>query len=121
MSSLVLLCIDDRPEILRLRRSALEGRGYSVATAIDASIGIAILEQMSVAAVLLEYRTDGINAEAVAYYIKQRFPRQPIILISAYPELPERMLWLIDEHVMKNEYLERLDEAIRRVTTSSAA
>ena len=53
------------------------------------------------AAVLLEYKLEGMDVEAVACHIKQRFPNLPIILLSAYCEMPERILWLVDEYVMK--------------------
>ena len=43
------------------------------------------------------------DAEAVACHIKHRFPNLPIILLSAYREMPERILWLVDEYVMKSE------------------
>jgi hypothetical protein len=34
--------------------------------------------------------------------IKERFPNLPIIL-SAYSEMPERILWLVEDSVMKSE------------------
>jgi hypothetical protein len=37
------------------------------------------------------------DAEAVACHIKQQFPNVSIILLSAYSEIPERILWLVDE------------------------
>lgn len=116
-----VLCIDDRHEVLEIRKSNLERLGYSVVTATNASIALAILEQLSVAAVLIQYKADGIDAEAVAHHIKQRFPHQPIILLSAYSDMPERILWLVDEHIMRSEYPERLGPAIRRVTAATAA
>jgi DNA-binding NtrC family response regulator len=75
-----------------------------------------ILEETSVAAVLLEYKLEGIDAEAVAYHIKQRFPHLPIILLSAHSDMPERILWLVDEYVMKSEMPERLVPIIERAT-----
>jgi CheY-like chemotaxis protein len=54
------------------------------------------------------------DAEAVAYQFKQRFPNQPIVLLSAYSEMPERVLWLVDEYVMKSEPIEGLAQAIER-------
>ena len=60
------------------------------------------------AAVLLEYKQEGIDAEAIACQVKQRFPHLPIILLSAYSEMPERILWLVDEYVMKSELPEQL-------------
>ncbi len=95
MASLILLCIDDRLELLKLRKATLEPLGYSVATATDAASAIAMLENMAVAAVLMDYKSEGMDTEAVAFHIKQRFSTQPIILLSAYSELPERILWLV--------------------------
>jgi hypothetical protein len=67
-----------------------------------------------VAAVLLEYKQEGLDAEAVACHIKQRFPSVPIILLSASSVRPERILWLVDEYVMKSEMAERLMPLIER-------
>jgi CheY-like chemotaxis protein len=74
-----------------------------------------MLENASVTAVLLEYKQEGMDAEAVASHIKQRFPNLPIILLSAYSEMPERILWLVDDYVMKSELPERLVPIIERV------
>jgi two-component SAPR family response regulator len=63
-------------------------------------------------------KLDGMDAEAVACHIKQRFPNLPIILLSAYSELPERILWLVDEYVMRSELPEGLVRIIERVTQS---
>jgi DNA-binding NarL/FixJ family response regulator len=74
-----------------------------------------MLEEMPVAAVLIEYKSEGIDAEAIALHIRQRFPKQPIILLSAYHDLPEEILWLVDEYVMRSEPLEKLVQVIERV------
>jgi CheY-like chemotaxis protein len=116
MSPQVLLCIDDRPQMLQLRKTNLEPLGYSVITATDSSAAITILEQLAVAAVLVECKHEGIDAQAIAYQIKQRFPHEPIILLSAYSDMPETPLWLVDEYVMRSEPLERLAEVVERVT-----
>jgi CheY-like chemotaxis protein len=111
-----LLCIDDRPELLKLRKETLEPLGYSVATATDANSAIAMLGNMEVAAVLMDYKSEGMDTEAVAFHIKQRFSTKPIVLLSAYSELPERILWLVDEYVMRSEPMEGLLQVIERVT-----
>jgi hypothetical protein len=56
------------------------------------------------------------DAEAVACHIKQQFPNLPIILLSGYCEIPERILWLVDEYVMKSELPEGLVRIIERAT-----
>jgi CheY-like chemotaxis protein len=75
------------------------------------------LEETLVAAVLLEFKQEGMDAEAVACHIKQRFPGLPIILLSAYSEMPERILWLVDEYVMKSEFPERMVLLMDKVHT----
>ena len=114
MDAPTLLCIDDRPQLLELRKAALESQGYCVKIASSGCTAMKMLEDTSVAAVLLEYKLEGMDAEAVAYQIKQRFPNLPIILLSAYAEMPERILWLVDEYVMKSEQPERLVRIIER-------
>jgi two-component system, OmpR family, response regulator QseB len=114
MGSTTLLCIDDLPQVLELRKATLESQGYSVKLASNGFDAIRMLEETSVAAVLLEYKLEGLDAEAIACHIKQRFPNLPIILLSAYFEMPERILWLVDEYVMKSELAELLVPIIKR-------
>jgi CheY-like chemotaxis protein len=120
MLSRAVLCIDDRPQLLEVRRAALKPFGYDVEVATDGNKALKILEEVPVAAVLIEYKSEGIDAEAVALHIKQRFPHQPIILLSAYSELPERVLWLVDEYLMRSEPLAGLAQVIERVTSPAA-
>ena len=110
----VLLCVDDRAPLLHLRETLLGKHGYVVVAANSASAAIAKLEICAVDAVLLEYKSEGMDAEAVAVQIKRRFPNQPIVLLSAYSEMPERVLWLVDEYVMKSETMEGLVQTIER-------
>ena len=115
MDSPTVLCVDDLIEVLELRKAVLEARGYRVKIATSSYAAMKLLEDAPVAAVLLEYKHEGMDAEAVACHIKQRFPSLPIILLSAYSEMPERILWLVDEYVMKSELPERLVPIIERV------
>lgn len=117
MNSPTLLCIDDRPQMLSLRKATLESHGYCVELASSSYTAMKTLDEMTVTAVLLEYKQEGMDAEAIAWHIKQRFPNQPIILLSAYSDMPERILWLVDEYVMKSELPERLVSIIERTHT----
>lgn len=114
MESPTVLCIDDLLQVLELRKATLESHGYCVKVASSSHAAMKMLEEASVTAVLLEYKLEGMDAEAVAHHIKQRFPNVPIILLSAYSEMPERILWLVDEYVMKSELPERLVPIIER-------
>ncbi len=116
MSPATLLLIDDHPLVLQLRKQSLEALGYSIVTAADAASVIAVLASRAIAAVLVEYKLEGIDAEAVADHIKRRFPSQPIVLLSACSDLPGRILWLVDEYVMRSDPVEKLSEIIERLT-----
>ncbi len=114
MTAITLLCVDDLPQALEVRKVTLESLGYTVKIALSGYTAIKVLEQDSVAAVLLDYKQEGIDAEAVALQIKHRFPNLPIILLSAYSEMSERILWLVDEYMMKSEPSEELVRIIER-------
>jgi DNA-binding NtrC family response regulator len=111
----IVLCIDDRPLMLERRKAALASHGFCIKTASNGYDAMKMLEQSSVDAVFLEYKQEGMDSEAVAYQIKQRFPNLPIIMLSAYTDIPERVLWLVDEYVMKSELPEGLRRAVQRV------
>jgi len=115
MHSPIVLCVDDRSEVLKFRKATLESQGYRVKLASSGYAAIKTLEETSVAAVLLEYKREGMDAENVGCHIKQRFPNLPVILLSADLEMPERILWLVDEYVMKSEMPEGLVPIVRRV------
>ena len=120
MDSPTLLCIDDLADALKVRKAILESYGYSVKVASSGHEAMKMLEKIPVAAVLLEYKQEGLDAEAVACHIKQKFPSLPIILLSAYSEMPERILWLVDEYVMKSELPERLVPILERARKLAA-
>lgn len=116
MDSPTVLCVDDLPQALERRKAILESHGYCVKIASSGHSAIRTLTKTPVAAVLLEYKQEGLDAEAVACHIKKRFPSVPIILLSAYAEMPQRILWLVDEYVMKSEQQEWLVPIIQRTT-----
>jgi CheY-like chemotaxis protein len=120
VESPILLCIDDRPELLELRRAYLEGNGFFVETASSRLDAIKLLEETPVDAILLECKQEGMDMEAIAYHLNRRYPNLPIILLSAYCEMPERILWLVDEYVMKSEMPEGLTRVIERITRPSS-
>ena len=119
MASATLLCIDDSPQVLQLRKAALESCGYCVATASSGEAAIKMLKQSPVAAVLLEYKLEGMDAEAIACHVKKCYPHLPIILLSAYSDIPERALWLVDDYVMKSELPDGVVRVLERALHSA--
>ena len=119
MACATLLYIDDSPQVLQLRKATLESYGYCVEIASSGEAAINMLTESPVAAVLLEYKQEGMDTEAVAYHIKQRFPGLPIILLSAYSEIPVRTLWLVDGYVMKSELPDGIVRVLQRALHSA--
>jgi len=116
MGSVTVLCIDDNPQVLELRKATLKSYGYHVRIASGGHAAMKLLKKTPIAAVLLDYKLEGMDAEAVACHLKQQFPNLPIILLSAFSEIPERVLWLVDEYVMKREIPDGLVRVLQRIT-----
>ena len=66
MDSLLVLCIDDRQRVLELRKAVLASHDFAVETALNGYTAMKMLEGRSADAVLLEYRHEGMDAEAIA-------------------------------------------------------
>jgi CheY-like chemotaxis protein len=99
-----ILCIDDEPETLRLRRQLLEAHGFRVITATSGADGLRLLtEGHAVQLVLLDYVMPGMGGDWVAKELKRLYPQMPIILVSGYPELPKPLLQMVDGYVRKGQ------------------
>jgi CheY-like chemotaxis protein len=112
-----ILCIDDHLAGLEIRKRVLESRGFNILTASSGQAGLAMLDMSSVDAVLLDYKMEGMDGEAVATEIRRTKPSLPIVLLSGYPsEIPERMLQMVDAFVVKGQPVEALFTALDAVT-----
>jgi len=108
-----VLCVDDDPDILKVRKLLLESKGYSV---ITAGSGQQALEHISkepdVDLVLLDYRMPGMNGDELAQKLRQRFPSLRLIAVSGVEDLPEQLLKNVDASVPKASDPELLLSAI---------
>ncbi len=107
------MCVDDDPDILKVRKLLLESKGYSV---ITAGSGQQALERISkepdVDLVLLDYRMPGMNGDELAQKLRQQFPSLLLIAVSGVEDLPERLLKNVDASVPKASDPELLLSAI---------
>lgn len=109
-----LLCIDDYPDGLKIRKAFLETFGFVVLTAEGGRTGLAVLEHSAVDAVLLDYRMPEMNGGEVAKIIREKIGALPILMLSGYTsEIPEDVLHLIDAFVPKGASPLQLLEKIR--------
>lgn len=109
MSNHTILCIDDEPEGLLLRRILLEADGYQVLTAQSGKQGLSLLSDSHIDAVVLDYRMPGMDGTEVARVMRDRWPQVPIVMLSGYPEdVPEDTLRMVNAFLTKGGAPEQL-------------
>lgn len=116
MPQSLILCIDDEELGLQVRKLVLEREGYRVLTAPDGPTGLKIFSQESVQAVVLDYFMPDMNGAAVATELRKLRPEVPILLLSAYINLPAEITRLVDSTILKGDgpgiLLAKLREAV---------
>ena len=121
MKRATILCIDDEPTGLILRKMLLEGEGYSVLLASSGLEGLVTLQSSPVEAVVLDYRMPHMSGDEVALQIRKRWPSMPIVLLSGYPQdVPEEMLNQVNAFICKGGDPSELLTAIRSVLNQEA-
>lgn len=84
----VILCVDDEPNSLVLRKLVLQKAGYEVVTANSATAALDVLASTRVDLVLSDQLMPGVTGTELARQVKNRWPSLPIILISGVNEVP---------------------------------
>lgn len=93
----------------------MESQGYSVITAENGPDALAIFSAKTVDLVVLDYAMPGMDGGVVAKEMKAVKPAVPIILYSAYIDLPEETRTFVDQYVTKGEPPRVLLEAIAKL------
>ncbi len=101
--SLTLLCIDDEPNVLAVRKMLLETVGYRVLLAESGPQGLEILQRETVDTVIVDYRMPEMTGTELAARIRQTHPGVPIIMLSAFIDLTPEQLKDVDAYVTKGE------------------
>ncbi|MFZ0735306.1 MAG: response regulator [Candidatus Sulfotelmatobacter sp.] len=116
-----LLCIDEHPEGLAVRKVLLEALGYRVLTAANARAGLRLFEHNDVDLVVLDYWVGDFNGESLSRVLQDLKPRVPVLLLSgAIRNIPEGVLKLVDNFVQKGQPTAVLLSAIAAACGSPA-
>jgi CheY-like chemotaxis protein len=99
----LILCVDDEKTGLAIRKMTLESQGYHVLTADNGAEGLAIFSSQAIDLVVLDYKMPGMDGDVVAERMKRLKPDVPILLLSAYVDLPRETLALMDMYLTKAE------------------
>ena len=111
----VILCVDDEAIGLSARKMLLESQGYRVLTAENGADALVLFSTEDVEAVILDYSMPGMNGDVVAERMKELRPDLPIIMLSAYVDLPSETLALVDKSITKGEPPRGLLDAIAQL------
>ncbi len=115
-----ILCIDDQEHGLFIRKIVLEREGYRVLTATNGARGLSLIDDHEVDAVVLDYRMEGMDGEAVASLIKRRRPELPVLMLSGYAaDLPPRARQRVDAVVAKGEAGRLLVSELERILAAA--
>ncbi len=118
-----ILVVDDQPMVCDAVKMMLEFDGHQVQTVLSAAAALAMLEHETFDLIITDYDMPGMKGDALAAAIKARLPKQPIVMITAYPEILRASgnpLPGIDHVISKPFLLENLREAIVKVMRGGA-
>jgi CheY-like chemotaxis protein len=120
VSAPTILCIDDEALGLQIRRTVLEHAGYRVLTAEDGPTGLELFRSNAVDGVVLDYYMPEMDGGAVAEAVRRERPDVPIMLLSAYINLPPETVALVDVTLLKGEGPLELLEKLRLMLKSGS-
>ena len=125
-SAATILCIEDEPPQLLLRKLLLESRGYIVITAESGREALKLFQVHAVDLVILDYWMSGMNGVFVAREMKQVKPNIPIIIFSAYQSFPAEVIGIADTWLRKAEteptdLLYEVEKLLKRRPAESAS
>lgn len=86
-----LLVVDDEPGVGDMLKNYLSTRQYEVSIAYSGEEALKTLEAQSVDLVLLDILMHGLNGDAVAKIIKDKYPTVKIFILTGFPEAADRI------------------------------
>ena len=113
-----LLCIDDEEVGLRVRKAVFERAGYEVLTAQNARDSIELFKTLEFDGVVLDFLMPGTNGGDIAAALKNIRPEVPILLLSAYVNLPDHVLRQVDAQVLKGAGPEEMLREVEAMITN---
>jgi hypothetical protein len=116
MDSPTVLCIDDRPPTAGASQGDFRISWLSRQDRVEQLHGDEDVGRNIIGCGSTGVQRGGHRRGSRSLPVKQRFPNLPIILLSAYGEMPERILWLVDDYVMNSELPEGLVRVVERAT-----
>jgi len=99
--SATILCVDDEANQLVLRKRLLENAGYRVLTADSFRSALLTFESNAIDLAVVDYWMRGGNGVQLAGELKRHREDLPIVILSAYSELPGETIGIADAWITK--------------------
>ena len=119
-----ILVVDDEPLARYTAQILLEGDGYIVDEARSGAEALAKFEPGKFDMVFTDYLMPEMKGDQLAAAIKRRAPKQPVVMVTAYPEklqCSECPLGGVDSFICKPFDIESLRTAINRSAQAEAS
>jgi DNA-binding response OmpR family regulator len=112
-----ILIVDDDQHIRRLYKEELEEEGYEVVVASTGTEGLELFEKENPDLVTLDILMPDMDGIKVLRQMKEKKPRIPIIMSTAYDYRDDFAVWASEAYIVKSAELSELKEAIKRLTS----
>jgi DNA-binding response OmpR family regulator len=110
-----ILIVDDDPNILRLYKEELEEEGYTIVTASNGQEAIERFEQEDPDLVTLDILLPDIDGIKLLRQMKEKKPRLPIIMSTAYDYRDDFAVWASEAYIVKSSDMTELKATIKKL------
>jgi DNA-binding response OmpR family regulator len=110
-----ILIVDDDQNILRLYKEELEEEGYNIVTASNGQEALEQFDKESPDLVTLDILLPDIDGIKLLRQMKERRPRMPIIMSTAYDYRDDFAVWASEAYIVKSADLTELKATIKKL------
>lgn len=114
-----ILIVDDDQHIRRLYKEELEDEGYEVVIASTGAEALALFEKENPDLVTLDILMPDMDGIKVLRQMKEKKPRLPIIMSTAYDYRDDFAVWASEAYIVKSADLGELKVAIKKLLSKA--
>ncbi len=112
-----ILVVDDDEHILRLYKDELSEEGYEVVLAANGQEALELFHKEDPDLVTLDIRLPDIDGIQLLRQMKEKKPRLPIIMSTAYDYRDDFSIWASEAYIVKSSDLNELKATIKMLLT----
>ena len=110
-----ILVVDDDEHILRLYKDELTEEGYEVILAANGQEALELFHKEDPDLVTLDIRLPDVDGIQLLRQMKEKKPRLPIIMSTAYDYRDDFSIWASEAYIVKSSDLNELKATIKRL------